>query len=124
MRIDGGELLAIGEDLVARHGDRFRRDGTLHDVTDELDMVMKIGKLASYARIERRVSGNACDSAPAVRLLDLFDVCGIQKEFHHVLLRLVHIKAVCKNETLRDMQIGGRYKRCFHRIQTAHLVQG
>ena len=96
--IDRVELLAIGENLVTRHRDRLGRNGALHDVANSFDMLVEIGKLATDARIERRVGGNACDRAPAVRLLDLLKISGIQKEFHHVLLRLVHLLAVCEHE--------------------------
>ena len=77
-----GQLAAVADDLVARHGDAFSGDGPVHDFADALDVVVEIVELASGARVQRRVRSDAGEHAPAGRLFYFVEIGGVQKKLH------------------------------------------
>ena len=72
VRGDLGQLAAVGDDLVARHGDGLggNRAVRADDVADALHVVMEVIQLAADLGVQRRVGGDACQRTPASSLFD------------------------------------------------------
>ena len=89
VRSNCGKLATVGDELFARHSNRFCGNGAIraNDVADALDVVVEVIKLAADARIQRRIGGYASQRTPACCLFDLIEIGSVQKEFHWILLK-------------------------------------
>ena len=83
VRGDLGQLAAVGDDLIARHGDGLggNRAVRADDVADALHVVMEVIQLAADLGVQRRVGGDACQRAPASSLFDFARSAVSRKNF-------------------------------------------
>ena len=74
--------MGIAHDFVARHGNALGAHGAVDDFADARDVVVEVVKLATDARVQRRIGGYASEGAPARSFFDLVEIGGIEKELH------------------------------------------
>ncbi len=81
--MDFDQFLGLGYHALGHRGDYLGADGAVHDAGDLGDHILKFLALLSD---ERRVGRHAAEDAQGGGTFDLFNVCGVDKDFHRILL--------------------------------------